>query len=151
MWFQNSSCSKWRLVFLYSIFFKIDKNLRIFLLHSFFVLPCCVFSTVAGPWYLYQTYGFIPKHFEFSVLDAYWFHPEIPFVFHLDHSPINYVVRVTHISLIMTHEIHYALSWMQAMIACMQLALSSLRFQKVYNILLPTLGSYRILVNFSSL
>jgi hypothetical protein len=51
----------------------------------------------------------------------------------------------------MIHEIYYALSWMLENIVGMKLALSSLVFQKAYNILFPTLGSNPILSTFFSL
>jgi hypothetical protein len=79
---------------LHYVSFKIDKKLRVFLSHIFSMLPCGIFRTVVGPLNLYQPYGFVLKHFEFLVQNAYWFHLEIPFVFHLEHNPINYVVVV---------------------------------------------------------
>jgi hypothetical protein len=77
---------------LHSVSFKIVKNLR-----GFFMLPCSIFKNATGPLNLYQPYGFVPEHFEFLVHDAYLFHLKIPFVLHLDHNEINYVVRVRHI------------------------------------------------------
>jgi hypothetical protein len=54
----------------------------------------------------------------------------------------------TYLFNLMTHQKHYALSWMQEMMACMKLTLYFLIFQMAHNILLPTLGNNPILSNF---
>jgi hypothetical protein len=77
--------------------FKMVKNLQAFFPHVFFMLLCSIFEVVEGPLNLYYPYGLVPKNFSFSIQDAYWFHSKIPFVLHLDHIPINYVVRIRHI------------------------------------------------------
>ena len=97
--FQDSSFSKWRLSFLYYVFFKIDKTLWVFLPHILIMLQCFIFMNATCTLNLYHPYGFVPDHFDILIHDAYWFHLEIPFVLHLDHNPINYVVRVRNISL----------------------------------------------------
>jgi hypothetical protein len=84
---------------LHYVFFKIDKKLGVFLPYIFFMLPCSIFMTVVDPLNLYRPYVFVPDHLDFLVQDAYWFPPEIPFMLHMDHSPINYVVKVRHIFL----------------------------------------------------
>jgi hypothetical protein len=84
---------------LHCVFFKIVKHLQVFCPRVFFMIPCIIFRNVEGTLNLYHPYVFIPDHFEFLVQDVYWFHSEIPFMIHLDHIPINYVVRIMHIFL----------------------------------------------------
>jgi hypothetical protein len=85
---------------LHYFFFKNVKNLWVFFPLVFFMLPFSIFRIVAGLLNLYQPYGFVPEHIDFLVQDAYWFHLEIPFMIHLDHIPINYVVRIRQIFLL---------------------------------------------------
>jgi hypothetical protein len=76
---------------------KIVKHLRVFLPRVFFMLPCSIFRTVLGLLNLCYPYGLVPEKFDFPIQNAYWFHPKILFMLHLDHIPINYVVRLRHI------------------------------------------------------
>jgi hypothetical protein len=52
-------------------FLQNFKNLRALLPHGLLMLPCSVFKTIAGPLNIYQSDGFVPKHFDFIVQDVY--------------------------------------------------------------------------------
>jgi len=81
----------------HSFFFKIFKHLWVCFLHGFLVLPCNIFRIVTSTLKLYQISFFVPKHLYFLVHDAHWFHPKIPFMFHLNHILINHVIRIRYI------------------------------------------------------
>jgi hypothetical protein len=130
---RNSQLPKWSLhSLMYTCTFIFLQNFQKICGYSSAwppVLPHGIFRIVASPLNLYHSQWICFEHLDFPVQDAHWLHQKIPFMLHLDHSPINYMVRIRYIFLIKKHETHYEFSWMQVMQACMQLGLSSLNFK----------------------
>jgi hypothetical protein len=107
------------------------------------MLPSSIFRTVVGPLKFYQFYDLIPKNFKFSVQYVHRLDLKVSFWLHLNHIPINNMVRIMYIIFKgKRHEIHYAHSWKQIMQACMQLALFYPMSQMDHKIWLLALYNY---------
>ena len=67
--------------------------------HGILQLPRSLFRSVVLPLYLYLPYGSVSKHCDLPIEDAHWLNSELSLRFHLDHIPINHMVRVMYIFL----------------------------------------------------
>jgi hypothetical protein len=76
---------------------KIFEKMRILYPHSILTLPSCILGTVPVPLDLYQICDSIPKLFYFLIQYENRSHLKIPFWFHLNHIPINNMIRKRYI------------------------------------------------------
>ena len=67
--------------------------------HGILQLPRILFRSVVLPLHLYMSYGLILEHGDLPVEDAQWLSLELSLEFHLNHIPINHMVRVMYIFL----------------------------------------------------
>ena len=81
-----------------SVFYKIEQKWMC-QSHGILQLPCSLFRTVVLPLHLYLYNGSIPEHCDIPVEDAHWLDSKLSLEFHLNHIPINHMVRIMYIVL----------------------------------------------------
>jgi hypothetical protein len=79
--------------------FKNIKNMRILCSHSILMLPGFILRIVLGPLDLYHLHDLIPELLDFSIQYANWSHLKFTFWIHLNHIPINDMIRIMYILL----------------------------------------------------
>ena len=94
-------------------FTKLNKNVALVLpsvlrrieqkwmcqLHGILHLPCSLFRILMLPLHLYLPYGSVWEHFDLPVEDVHWLDLQLSLRFHLNHIPIDHMVRIMYISL----------------------------------------------------
>ena len=78
--------------------YKFEQK-RMCQLHGIVQLQHSLLRTIVLPLHLYLSNGSIPEHCDLFVEDAQWLGLELSLGFHLNHIPINHMVRVMYIFL----------------------------------------------------
>jgi hypothetical protein len=80
-------------------FSKIFKKMWVFCPHHILMLPSSVLRTVLGPLDLYKPYGLVMELLDFPVQNVHQMHLKNAFLLHLNHIPINNMIRIRYIFL----------------------------------------------------
>ena len=81
-----------------SVLYKIEQNWMC-QSHGILQLPHSLIQNIVLPLHLYISNGSIPKHCDLVFEDAQWLSLELSLGFHLNHIPINHIVRIMYIFL----------------------------------------------------